>query len=110
MMKICLHLRRCREQGIKLNRQKLRLYRESTLFCGHELTPNGVRPDQRKVDAIKHMPPPTDRQGVLRLLGMATYLAKFCPQFSEITAPIRALLKSENEFCWQPDVLGKALD
>src|SRR6218665_2383164 len=56
------------------------------------------------------MPPPTDRQGVLRLLGMATYLAKFCPQFSEITAPIRALLKGENEFCWQPDVQGKALD
>src|SRR6218665_2317745 len=50
-------LRRCREQGIKLNRQKLRLYRQSTLFCGHELTPGGVRPDERKVDAIKHIPP-----------------------------------------------------
>ena len=102
-------LERCREKGIKLNRQKLRLYRESTLFCGHELTKSGVRADQRKVDAIKHMPAPTDRQGVLRLLGMATYLAKFCPQFSEITAPIRALLKGENEFYWNPDVQGKAL-
>ena len=56
------------------------------------------------------MPPPTDRQGVLRLLDMATYLAKFCPQFSEVTAPILALLKGDNEFCWQPDVQEKALD
>ena len=81
-----------------------------TLFRGHELTKSGVRSDQRKIDAIKHMPAPTDRQGVLRLLGMATYLAKLCAQFSEATAPIRALLKGENEFYWNPDVQGKAQD
>ena len=56
------------------------------------------------------MPPSTVRQEVLRLLGMATYLTKFFPQFSEVKAHIRALLKGENEFCLQPDVQGKALD
>src|SRR6218665_165851 len=91
----------CREQGIKLNRQKLRISRNQLFSVATTLTPSGVRPDHRKVDAIKHMPLPTDRQGVLGVLGMTTYLAKFCPQFSEVTAPIPAFLKGENEFYWQ---------
>ena len=102
-------LDRCREKGIKLNKKKLQLNRPSTIFCGHELTKLGVRADQRKVLAIQNIPPPSDRQGVLRLLGMSTYLAKFCPHFSECTAPIRELLKAGNAFCWRPDTHGEAL-
>ena len=103
-------LNRCREKGIKLNKKKLHLNRPSTTFCGHELTRDGVRPDQRKIAAVQNMPPPTDRQGVMRLLGMATYLAKFCPNFSTITAPIRALLQKDSEFCWRQDTHGAAFD
>jgi len=103
-------LDRCRVRGIKHNRDKLKLNRPTTVFCGHELTQRGVQPDQRKVAAILNMPPPTDRQGVLRLLGMAIYLAKFCPNFSDVTAPIRALLLKDSEFCWRQDVYGVAFD
>jgi hypothetical protein len=52
-------------------------------FCGRELTRTGVRPDSRQTEAMKKMPPPTDRKGVQRLLGFAQDLAKFCPNFSE---------------------------
>ena len=31
---------------------------------------------------------------------MANYLAKFVPNFSNITSPLRELLKSENEWQW----------
>ena len=81
-------LNRCREKGIKLNKQKLKLNRSSIVFCGHQLNQDGVRPDPQKIQAIANMPNPVDRQGVMRLIGFATYLAKFCPNFSEITAPI----------------------
>jgi len=63
---------------------------------GHELTVNGIRPDPRKVDAIMKMPQPTDKAGVRRLLGMATYLSRYCANFSEVTAPLR----EENAFMW----------
>jgi len=62
-------LDRCRERGIKLNADKLKLNRASMIFCGHELTRSGVRPDPRKVEAILNLPAPTDRHGVLRLIG-----------------------------------------
>jgi len=95
---------------VKLNRQKLKLNRPSTVFCGCELTRDGALPDQRKVVAILNMPLSSDRQGMMWLLGMACYLTKFCPNFSSITAPIRSLLVKDNKFCWHPDVHGAAFD
>ena len=79
-------LDRCRDKGIKLNKEKMKLNCASVTFMGHELTSDGLRPDRRKAEAIQRMPAPVDRQGLLRLLGMATFLARFCPSFSETTA------------------------
>ena len=45
-------LERCRQHGVKLNRDKLQMKRQSFVFMGHELTPNGLRPDKRKVEAL----------------------------------------------------------
>ena len=44
----------------------------------------------------------------LRLLGMAQYVAKFVPHFSEITKPLRGLLAKDSEFRWT-DTHSKAL-
>ena len=38
-------LDRCRQKGIKLNRDKLNMNSESTRLMGHELTSDGLRPD-----------------------------------------------------------------
>jgi len=103
-------LDRCREKGIKLNRDKLQLNRTATTFMGHELTSEGLHPDPKKIEAIRQMPAPTDRAGVMRLLGMATYVAKFCPNFSEVTAKIRELLPKDTEFCWDPSTHGAAFE
>ncbi|CAC5421135.1 unnamed protein product [Mytilus coruscus] len=53
-----------------------------------------------KIRAIKEMPAPTDKKGVQRLLGTINYLAKFVPNMSAVTEPIRKLLKEEHEFIW----------
>lgn len=103
-------LDRCREKDIRLSPDKLQLDRTRTTFMGHELTSSGVRPDRRKVIAIQQMPAPTDRAGVQRLVGMATYLAKFCPNFSDVTAPIRQLIPPGNEFHWDAATHGAAFD
>ena len=103
-------LQRCREQGLRLNKAKLKLNRQSLIYCGHELTRDGVKPAQSKVDAIVNMPAPVDRKGVMRLLGMATYLSRYCGNFSHVTAPLRDLVKHDCEFIWRPEVHGVAFD
>lgn len=93
-------LERCRQKGIKLNGAKLRLRRESTVYMGHVMTSSGLHPDPRKVAAIMEMPEPTEKKALQRFLGMATYLARYCPNFSETTAPLRELLHAGNEYRW----------
>jgi len=93
-------LDRCRERNIKLNKDKFKLHTSTVAYMGHLLTAEGLKPDPKKIEAIQLMPPPEDKQGVQRLIGMATYLSKFVPSFSEVTAPIRTLLENANEFQW----------
>jgi hypothetical protein len=102
-------LDRCREKGLKLNKEKFRLNRESTSFMGHRLTASGLSPEPQKVEAITQMRIPEDRAGLQRALGMATYLARYCPNYSEITAPLRELTAGENEYRWD-DRHTKAFD
>jgi len=90
-------LNRCRERDLRLNKSKLQINKETTTFMGHELTKEGLRPDQRKIKAIADMPPPADRPALMRLLAMVTYLAKFVPNFSEVTAKLRELLPKDVE-------------
>ena len=82
-------LERCRQRGIKLNPKKLNIYQRSMTYMGHLLTDQGLKADPRKIEAICNMPAPTNKEGVQRLLGTVNYLAKFVPNMSEITAPLR---------------------
>jgi len=69
-------------------------------YIGHILNSNGVQPNPEKVRAIQDMPPSTDKKGMERLLGTINYLAKFIPNMSTMTFPIRELLKSDVTFTW----------
>ena len=101
-------LKRCREMGIRLNKEKLQLNKEVTRFMGHELSKHGLQPDRRKVAAISEMEPPKDEQALMRMLGTAGFLARFCPGYSEITAVLRELLNKDAEFRWNDDTHGAA--
>ena len=93
-------LKRCEDIGLTLNKDKCVIGTSSVTYIGHILTADGVKPDESKVKAILEMPAPTDKKGVMRLLGTVNYLAKFVPDMSQITEPIRALLKQDVEFEW----------
>jgi len=53
-----------------------------TMSMGFRLTPHGLATDTRKTDAIINMPRPENKAALRRLLGMATYLARFCRNYS----------------------------
>ena len=49
-----------------------------------------------KVQAVLKMPEPTSIHNIQTLLGMVTYACKFMPNLSDITEPLRNLLKESN--------------
>lgn len=102
-------LDRCRQKGLKLNKDKFKFQVDEFDFMGYTLTPEGLHISKDKVMALDLMPAPSDLKGVQRLLGMAAFLAKFVPQYSEVIAPIRTLLERDSEFYWDESYHGVAL-
>ena len=88
-------LERCRECGMRLNPDKLKLSQTPLSFLGYLVTSEGLRPDPEKVRAIMDMPRPIDVAGLQRLGGFVNYLVKFLPKISEVMATIRNLAKSD---------------
>ena len=102
-------LRRCESKGVILNKAKFKLKLKEVAYIGHLITSEGLKVDPKKVDAIVNLPRPTDRSGVLRLMGMLNYLQKFAPNLSKINAPLRELLKQDVPFYWDDSYHGECL-
>ena len=93
-------LLRCRERGVALNKDKLKLRVKRVKFMGHVLTDNGLEPDPEKIEAIKEMPKPQSVEDAQCLNGFVTYLSKFMPKLSDVMEPIRRLTRKGTEWCW----------
>jgi hypothetical protein len=94
-------LQRCREVGLKLNKAKSQIRKNSVTFLGHELTGEGLRPMRNKVQAVLDMRIPSNIADVQRFLGFITYLGKFCPNLAAKSEPLRQLIRKNNAFMWE---------
>lgn len=106
--KPCALLERCREKGIKLTKDKLKLRKREVKFIGHLITADGLKPDPEKVKAVSEMPNPTDVADVRRFIWFVNYLSKFVPGLSDKCEPLRILTLQNAEWCWM-DVHEKAM-
>jgi len=91
-------LERCRQLGLTLNPDKLELAKESTSFLRHELSQTGLKPSHSKVEAVQLMTEPEDKKSVQRFLGFVNFMAKFIPNLSEHTFPLREVCKKSTQF------------
>lgn len=57
-------------------------------------------PDPEKIEVIRQFPEPENKKNLQKMLGMINYLRQFIPNLSEITSPLRELLKKDIEFQW----------
>ena len=85
---------------------KCKLCLPEVTFMGHVTSEDGLKPDPSKIQGVREMPTPNNKQDVNRLLGMGDYLQRFAPNLSQITALMRELLKEQNQFVWDDQVQG----
>ena len=91
-------LRRCKEVGIQLNKEKLDLRTNAITFLGHRISSKGLEPDPTKVQAITQMDPPTNVRQLRTFIGMVNYMAKFLPKL--YLKPLTNLTKKEVPWNW----------
>lgn len=86
--------------GLTLNWDKCEFSQSQLTFFGFVFSGDGISPDPTKVDAIRNCPPPRSVKDVRSFLGMATYCAKFIPNFSDLSEPLRELTRKNVSFSW----------
>jgi hypothetical protein len=80
-------LSRMRKHNLKLQPDKCEFFRKEVSYLGHIITSEGVKPDEKKVEAVKNFPVPTNTQKLKGFLGLAGYYRRFIPNFSKIAKP-----------------------
>ena len=93
-------LNKCREIRLKLNPGKCIFGKPQVKFYGNIVGKDGVKADPEKVEAIVNLPTPTNKMEMSSFLGMCNYLAPFVPCLSDITEPLRQLIKKATIFTW----------
>jgi transposase InsO family protein len=91
---------RLRLHSLKLQPDKCEFLRKEVCYLGHRVTPRGVRPDDRKVAAVKDYPVPHNTKQLKSFLGLAGYYRKFVPNFSPIARPLHKLTGKNIPFIW----------
>ena len=93
---------RAQERGIVFNPKKCHIKTDRIMFFGNVYSSTGIHPDPAEVQAIHDLTPPTNAAQLQSFLGLITYLSAYIPNLSQKTAPLRQLLRDDNEFQWQP--------
>ena len=86
--------------GIKFNPKKLQFKSSKWEFFGHTLTPEGMKIDDRKVEAIKQMSAPKDKKGLQSFQGMINYLKRYSVKLMKLSEPLKPLLREDVEWTW----------
>ena len=89
-----------REANVKFNTAKLQYKVSEVKYMGNIVSESGLKPDAEKVRAIIEMPSSQSKEELQRFLGMVNYFSQFIPKQSEVTAPMRQLLKKEAALTW----------
>ena len=72
-------------------------------FFGHRLTPDGIKADSKKIEAIIEMDPPQNVENLQSFNGMVNYLKKFSPVLSKLSELLRRLCKSGVKWAWESE-------
>ena len=96
-------LERFSKFGIKLRLKKCKFMENSVEYLGHVIDEQGLHVSQRKIDAVRNMPAPTNVSELRALLGLINYYAKFLPNLSHFCRPFYNLLQKDHKFEWSEE-------
>ncbi|GBG89959.1 hypothetical protein CBR_g50049 [Chara braunii] len=77
-----------RQHQYKVNLEKREFGRTKILYLGHEISADGLRPDDAKVASIRDWPRPQTVTEVRSFLGMTGYYRPFVKNYSTIASPL----------------------
>ncbi|XP_045539290.1 uncharacterized protein LOC123722212 [Papilio machaon] len=85
---------------LTLKMSKCNFFLDKIDFLGFEVSANGIRPGNRKTDAVSRFPPPRNQHELRQFLGLSGFFRRFIKDYALIAAPLTELLKKDREWDW----------
>ena len=95
--------------GMEVNLLKTEFFKDKLEYLGYLMTPHGIKPLPKKVEAISRILPPKTRRQLRRFLGMVNYYRDMWKNRSHILSPLSRLVSKTVKWKWT-EVEQKAFD
>lgn len=92
-----------REHSLTLKLSKCIFFTRSIEYLGREISVEGERPGNRKVQAVQEMRPPAAVKQVRQFLGLSGYFRKHIKDYARKVEPMTRLLRANEWWHWDPD-------
>ena len=93
-------LSRLAEAGLKVNASKSKIARTELDYLGYWITRAGIKPLNKKVEAINNLATPQTRKQLRSFIGLVNYYRDLWPKRSETLDPLTALTSNSVKWKW----------
>jgi hypothetical protein len=100
LRKLRLVLERLERVGFAANLRKSFFMQKELEYLGYLLTPTGLKPQPKKVEAIQRILVPKTRRQLRRFLGMVNYYRDMWRRRSHVLAPLSKLASDKSKWKW----------
>ncbi|MFN9965217.1 MAG: reverse transcriptase domain-containing protein, partial [bacterium] len=73
--------------------KKCDFFKQELLYLGHIISADGIKPDPKKVEAVKNFPKPTTVQTLKSFLGMVNWFHRSIKDLAKVASPLTDLLQ-----------------
>ena len=88
------------ETGLKLKAKKCTFAYNSVNYLGHTITPDGIKPDHTRLEALTCSTAPKSVDDIRSFLGFCGFYRMYIMNFSIIAEPLTKLLRKNAVFVW----------
>ena len=91
-------MEKCMKNHLTLNLEKIQFKQMQVSFYGHIWLKHGISPDPKKIQVLKHMEFPPDKETMRSFLGMIKYLNRYSALSAHLAAPLSALTHQATDY------------
>ena len=91
---------RLKQANLTLKPSKCHFALKEIIYLGYVITKDGIKADPSKTEVIKNFPIPKTQKQLRSAMGLFNFYRRFVQGFSQIAAPLNALLRKDVKFEW----------